>query len=147
MNIQGPSVIVIKELVQGPPGPPGLPGPPGPPGGGSGGGSSFSGIAGEILSGHRLVEYNASGLLVYSSGFSAVGLTAASALAGAVVEVFPAGALVEPSWNWTPGQPIFQTGLGQLTQVLPVSGFIRQVAIAQSATSIVIDLQPATILI
>lgn len=53
------------------------------------------------------------------------------------------GPLVEPSWGWTPGLPVFCGPDGVLTQIVPTSGlWLRQVGAAVSATEITVDLRP-----
>lgn len=105
------------------------------------------GVAGEVLSGHRLVAVDGAGAMVYASDFNAIGLTLNAALVGGNVAVQQSGFVSEPSWNWTPSLPIFQAEMGQLTQVRPVTGTLRRVATALSPTKIALDFQPPTILI
>jgi hypothetical protein len=133
------SIQVVSVAQQGPPG------PQGPPGGG--GAESITGTAGAILSGHRLVALALDGRFTYATGPDAVGLTLGAALAGESISIQASGMVEESSWNWTPSAPIYQTGAGQLTQTLPTTGLLRQVAVAMTATQIILDLQPPTILI
>lgn len=135
---QSQATQVIFGISQGPPGPPGPPGAQG---------ESLVGVAGAALSGHRLVAVDGTGAMVYATGPDAIGLTLNAASIGGDVTVQQGGFVSEPSWNWAPGSPIFQVGAGQLTQTIPTTGMLRQVAVALTATKIALDLQPPTILI
>jgi hypothetical protein len=132
------TVLLVTSLEQGPAGPPGPPGAQG---------ESLVGVAGAALSGHRLVAVDGAGAMVYATGPDAIGLTLNAAAVGGNVTVQQGGFLSEPSWSWIPGQPVFQVGAGQLTQTIPTTGMLRQVAVALSPTKIALDLQPPTILI
>ncbi len=136
--VDNPVATVLEVAQQGPPGPPGPPGAQG---------ESLVGVAGAAISGHRLVTVDGAGGLIHATGPDAIGLTLNAAAIGGEVTVQQGGFVTEPSWTWTPGEPIFQTGAGQLTQTIPTAGMIRQVAIALSPTKIALDLQPPTILI
>jgi hypothetical protein len=46
--------------------------------------------------------------------------------------------MTEPSWDWTPGLPLYVGPDGILVQSPPASGFIREIGLAVSPTSIVI---------
>jgi hypothetical protein len=54
-----------------------------------------------------------------------------AALAGQLVQVLACGEIVEPSWAWLIGQPVFLSVNGGLTQtppVAPAAAFIVQLA-------------------
>lgn len=53
------------------------------------------------------------------------------------------GPLVDPSWNWAEG-PIYVGAGGLLTQTPPSTGFVQQVARADSATRVFVDVPPPT---
>lgn len=100
--------------------------------------------AGEVLGGHRVVvvignqayyadNTNASHLHLIRG--ITIGATELSSLA--CIQI--GGPLVEPSWNWTPGLPLYVSTNGMLTQTPPTAGFLQQVAIADTATRIFID--------
>lgn len=128
-----PVPIIATALQQGPAGAQGPQGPSGV--------VMFTGIAGENLSGHRVVTVDGSGQYVYCSDIYGLALTTGAALAGDSVELQAMGEIEEPSWAWTPKAPVYQTGLGQLTQSVPTSGFIREVGIALTATKILLTFQ------
>ena len=118
-------------------------GPPGPPGAAGG---TMDLVAGIDLSGHRVVATDANGQLAYSSGLYGVGITQGASMAGDVATIRYGGMMDEPTWTWIPDQPIFQTGAGYLTQTPPSSGFVRQVGVALSATSMKVEFSPAIVL-
>ena len=97
------------------------------------------------IGGHRLVEVGNDGRWVYSQSGNAVALTLGACGTGEIPAVINTGMVVEPSWNWTTGLPIYQTGLGMLTQVVPTSDFIRQVATAMSPTSLLLEFKQTII--
>ena len=68
-----------------------------------------------------------------------VGISTRAASAGGLVEVCEAGLLVEPTWSWTVGQPLYVGATGILTQTPPTVGVLQQVAVAISATSILVQ--------
>lgn len=108
-------------------------------------------LAGEDVGGHRVVR-NSSGSVRLADAATAghgagiLGITTGAASSGdeATVQVY--GPLTEPTWTWTPNLPVYCGASGVLTQSAPDDGFVRQVAIAETATRIFIDLQPLLIL-
>lgn len=104
-------------------------------------GFSTTVLAAEPLGGHRAVTV---------TGFHAnpedadllAGITSAAGVLGSTVDVTVKGLMSEPSWNWTPGQPVFIGSLGVLTQIPSTTGLIRRIAWAVSATEINVDLMP-----
>jgi len=124
------SPVLVTALVQGPAGPVGPAGVPG-----------IIGVAGEDLSGHRVVKVNGAGAYIYCQDIYGIGLTLGAATSGNPVSVQTVGEVEEPSWAWTPGLPVYQTGMGLLTQVLPTSGFIREIGIALAPTKISLTFQ------
>lgn len=108
-------------------------------------------IAGETLSGHRVV------VIVDNEAFYADntnpdhlhlvrGITVASALLGETTCIQISGPLVEPSWTWTPKLPLYLSTNGTLTQSAPSSGFLKQIAVADTPTRIMIDTQLSFVL-
>lgn len=121
---------------------PGEEGPQGPPGG-----ASVTLVAGEALSGHRMVTKAPDDTAVYADnltvGAEPLWLTLGAALSGADVDAQSSGVVDEPSWTWTPG-PLYLGSNGLLTQTLPgAPAFLCQVGYATSPTSIVLDRQPS----
>ena len=109
-------------------------------------GGNLAGPAGEVLSGHRVLTLSPSGFFVYSDSLHGVGIGANAANIGDPVEVIISGPMEDPSWNWVPELPIYQTGMGQLTQVVPVTGFVREVAFAVAPHRILVSFRPPIIL-
>ncbi len=107
--------------------------------------------AGPNLSGHRVV-YAASGAMNYADSNTqshatlAVGITTNAASSGAPVYVQTSGEMEEPSFTFTPNQPIYLGSNGALTQAVPTSGFILQVAVAMTATRIAISIKTPIII-
>jgi hypothetical protein len=103
--------------------------------------------AGQDLGGHRVV-WSDDGAAKYSdagdvaTAAAAIGVTTGAASEGDDATIQTYGPLNEPSWNWAPGEPIYLGAAGQLTQTPPASGAVRQIAIAETATQVFIDLQP-----
>lgn len=103
-------------------------------------------VAAVDLSGHRAVMHNEAGEVIYASadnlghmdGF--VGVTTAAAMAGYPVHYVTHGEIVrENMWSWTPGLPIYLQSAGQLAQTPPASGFVQQVGLALSPTSMLVS--------
>lgn len=112
------------------------------------GGGSQSAVknAAQALSGHRVVYLVSENDVAYpdQSDYQQVkkilGITKGAALAGAPVEIQTAGVLVEPGWNFLPGD-VWLGASGQLTQVVPASGNLVCVGSAVSPTALQIDIQ------
>lgn len=124
----------------------GTTGPPGPAGAAAG---RVAAVAGQALSGHRVVTFDSSGLAVYadnataSHAWASVGVTTAAAASGSVVEVAVTGEIIEPSWSWAPGLPVFVGANGALTQTAPQAAgvFCRVIGAAKNATSLLVGAQ------
>jgi hypothetical protein len=128
-----PVPIVVTALQQGPAGPTGPQGPSGT--------VTFTGIAGEDLSGHRIVTVNGTGQYVYCSDIFGLAMTTGAVVSGASVELQSLGEIEEHSWTWTPKGYVYQTGLGQITQTTPTTGFVREIGIALTPTKILLTFQ------
>jgi hypothetical protein len=99
--------------------------------------------AAETIHGHRAVLALADGVHHASSDEvghapGVLGIAANSASPGDPVRVRTTGPMTEPSWAWTPGLPLYVGPDGVLVQSPPASGFIREIGLAVSPTSIVI---------
>lgn len=121
----------------------GTQGPPGVPGAST----QFEyHVAGTILGGNRAVTLNSSGQLIYPDPTSAnsfvVGITTGSAALGELATVQITGTQQEPTWNWTPGLPVFVYANGILTQTPPTTGQVLVIGYSTSPTKIHIDKQP-----
>jgi hypothetical protein len=106
-------------------------------------------IAGQTLSGHRLVTVSG-GEVVYASRddlstFQGVlGLTLGAADEGEIVQVRTGGEITEPSWSWTSGADIYLDTSGQLTQTVPPdepNTYFLRVGVAINATTISLDIE------
>lgn len=74
-------------------------------------------------------------------GDTIVGISTTSAgSSGGEISVRMSGQMSDASWAWAPG-PIFCGPNGVLTQTVPNTGFVCQVAVAQDATTIVVGIQ------
>jgi len=104
------------------------------------------------LGGQRVVRVTTGGEVNYADSAttghakSVLGITAGAASSGASVRVLTYGTLVDPSFSFTPLAPIYVGSSGTLTQTAPTSGFVQQVAVAVTATTIFVDLLPSLIL-
>lgn len=102
--------------------------------------------AGEILNGHRIVAV-IDNLAVLADKdnedhlFKIRGITLGAVALGATALVQIDGPLEFNGWNWTPELPIYLGNSGVLTQTLPTSGYLIQVAVADTPTRIFIDVQ------
>lgn len=102
--------------------------------------------AGEALSGHKVVRSSGGQALyansaISSHGAAVIGITTAAASSGAAVSVQSQGTMTEPSFAFTPGQPIYLSGTGGLSHTPASSGVVLQVAVALTATTIIIDIK------
>ena len=70
-----------------------------------------------------------------------IGVTKSAVAAGLAVEVQKDGPLTDPSFSFTPGQPVFASASGVLSQT-PSSVNIRRIGWASTATTINLDPYP-----
>lgn len=119
-------------------------GPQGPPGSTQQGCSRY--VAGENISGHRVVCLKGDGKVYYADYSDAeevlcvVGITTGAALADDFVVVRFSEMMEEPSWNWEIGKLIFLGENGLLTQVPPSSGYVLRVAYPLSEKAICVSI-------
>lgn len=101
------------------------------------------------VSGHTVLTLNAVGLVLpadptdptHANGI--VGISTGAAAEGETASVATSGLLTHSGWTFTPGLPVFIGVAGVITQTPPVAAWQKAVGVALSATSIVIELQPA----
>jgi hypothetical protein len=111
-------------------------------------GPMIEATAGAALSGHKAIAI-IDGEAIHADKDTAAhrgmvrGITVGAAVDGATAFVQTYGPMIEPSWTWTPNAAIYVGANGALTQTAPSSGFLQQIAVADSATRIFIDPQPA----
>lgn len=104
------------------------------------------------LSGHRVVRASGAGAVAYADSANVahattvLGITTGAAADGDPVTIQAGGPISEPSWAWTPDQPVYCGGNGQLTQVAPVAGFVLVVGVAVSATEIFVGIKQAIVI-
>jgi hypothetical protein len=125
----------------------GVQGRPGTPGG-----SAETRIAANTLGGHRIVRSVDASAVGYADctdtthGDDTLGMTTGAALEGESVEVQRVGAISFNGWAWTPGEPVFLSTSGAVTQTAPEEGaaFVQVIGHAESATSIQLHIEPPT---
>ena len=137
-------LVLLTEAQQGPPGPPGAPGQAGV--------SYVEFKAQGPIGGHRVVCAAFAGFARYADSrnighaMSVLGLSLHAAEDGAPLNVATTGEVVEPSWAWGQGLPVFLGIEGALTQVPPDTGFQLVVAVATSPISVLLSIkQPIVI--
>lgn len=114
-------------------------------------GTMVEATAGDTLSGHKAVAI-VSGEAVHADKDNAAhrglvrGVTTGAVIDGEIALIQTYGPMLEPSWTWTPNQPIYCGTNGTLTQTVPTSGWLQQIATADTATLIFIDPKPVIVL-
>lgn len=107
----------VEVITAGPQGRRGEAGPIGPAGG-----NVLALPAATTLGGHRVVRSTGNGMCGYASaadlthGDDVLGVTLGAVTVGANANVQVAGEVIEPSWSWTPQEPVFLGLDGVLTQ-------------------------------
>jgi hypothetical protein len=133
------TIEVIETAEQGPPGPVGPIGPAG--------GAALSKIAGENLSGQRIVVLR-DNLAYYADPTDLAdvavltGMTLGAAIEGTSVNIQSAGEIVEPSWNWVADMPIYLGLGGTMTQAqptFPAMAYSAIVGFPTSSTSVMLS--------
>jgi len=116
----------------------GIQGPPGPAGG------YVTATTGQIIGGHRLVTVDNDGRVIYADALDPnhlgrpMWLSEAAWDADTVGTFRVTGPVTEPSWDWTPGKPLFLGVNGSLTHTPPPGGLWRRVAEVITPTTIVV---------
>ena len=140
--VSNPTQRVVEAVSAGPQGAPGATG--------ADGGTYTTKTAAQSLGGHRIVRAVSGTEVDYASaddethGDDIVGMTIAAASAGATVQVANEQDITEPSWNWTPLEPLYLGLNGLMTQTPPASPSVMCVVVgfATSATSARIRIEP-----
>lgn len=107
-------------------------------------------ITAQAVSALRAIATDASGNAVYadhntaSTRESIVGISTNAVGNGGTVHVRYTGVMTDPSWAFTRG-PVFVGANGVLTQTAPATGYIRIVAYAIDADTVVVNVQPSII--
>lgn len=109
-------------------------------------------VAGIPISALRMVTLNESNQLIYADStilahaFKLIGISLEALTTGQSTQILTDGSWSDGSWNWDTSKPIWLGVDGVLTQTPPNTGFIVQVAIATTATSIDFEIQEPVIL-
>lgn len=122
---------------------PGPQGPQGPAGG------SIQIPTRTVISGHRAIAVDGAGYAIYADATTGtasayIGISTGAITDNAPVTVSIVGDMIEPSWSWTAGLPVFIGSSGNLTQTAP-SGTQRIIGTALSATSIALVPNPGIV--
>lgn len=117
-------------------------GPPGPPG------DSAAFIAAEDIGGHRVVSVDDAGLAIYASASNASartvqGLSENAAIVGDLVQMVTTGVADYPPGGLVAHEPIFLGENGLMTTTAPTSGWLRQVGVALTSTTMAVEIGPA----
>lgn len=143
--------VVTSGGYQGIQGPPGADGPEGPQGPQGAAGVIIVAPSSINLSGHRAVVLNNLGEALYADNNTAVhankfaGITQGASVQGASATLQQFGEITEPTWSWTPDQPVYLGSNGLLTQTPPVAAtakFSLIIGVAQTATKIFVNPMP-----
>ena len=120
----------------------------GDPGIGSGSGilALPSLIVTQSLSALRIVsningQYDYSNSLDSTSVWSIAGITLQSVNAGGLLIPVNNQPVVDQSWNWVRGSPVFLGPLGMLTQTSPLSGYLVTVARVLDSKTLFINIE------
>lgn len=108
-------------------------------------------VAGETLSGHRLVNPRPNGSIMYANPASLtylhapIWMTLGAIMLGEEADVLAYGPAEEDSWAWTPG-PLFLGASGTIVSTPPAGAYMVQVGYATTAQSLVLDRSPSIVL-
>jgi len=122
VSIDQPARVTVTMADRGPTGPQGPPGTIG-----------IELVADIPLGGHRLIATDGNDGVRYADctqpedAHALIGMTLTAAIAGDTVSVQRYGVIEEPSWNWTPGLPVYLGHAGVPTQTLPGDAVFAQV--------------------
>lgn len=131
----------------------GTPGPMGPEGPqGPSGGVDLEKVAAIVLGGHRVVRSVGADLVSYADntvvthGDDVLGVTRAATEQGQLALVATNTEIVEPSWSWTPQEPVYLARDGLMTQnpPEPVDGatFSLEVGFALAPDTLLVRIGP-----
>jgi hypothetical protein len=133
-------------------------GPRGAPGeAGSGGGGenvTSTRTASAALSGHRVVKLLSDGTVDYADAANSadaaivLGVTLGAAISGGDIQIREVGEIVEGSWSWTAGLPVWLGSTGHLTQSPPASpaAFSLIVGFASAADTVCVRIESPILL-
>lgn len=101
-------------------------------------------LAGANLSAYKAIRSDGNGGFVYADNSidkTVYGLTVQAIVSGSTGRVQTSGIVENSTWDWTPNVVIFLGGNGELTQGLPLSGYLVPIATALTAQKIQIRVQ------
>ena len=93
-----------------------------------------------MLSGHRAVAIDAQDKAYYADKNTAQNAIGITLNAGTEVTIQTAGEIIEPTWNWIPNQAIYLGNNGDLTQVVPIDGYLLKLGDALTPTSMFVNI-------
>lgn len=135
-------------IIEGGIGPQGPAGPAGP----AGGAEDIQRTASIPISGHRVVAADPTTVLKYASNTSLaeckgiIGITTGAASAGQPATIRLNGELTEPTWSFTPGELVYLSTSGGLTQTIPITGVLLVLGFAETANTMFIDIKSPIVL-
>jgi hypothetical protein len=114
-------------------------------------GQTITGTAAVSVSGYMAVSASSAGLSPADStnaalAGSVIGVATNGANAGATVTVQAQGPVSFNGWSWIPGEPVFVGAAGVLTQSPPSVGFSQVIGVAETATTLIVDLSSPVLL-
>lgn len=118
-----------------------------------GSGATVDKVAGEILSGQRVVIVDTNELIYYadkdtiSHSNKVLGITKSAGVIGGSIEVQYASEFQDPSFSFDMTKPIYLGNNGLLTQVYPTTGFVLYVGFPVATDTIMIAIKIPIILI
>lgn len=125
-------------------------GPAGPPG--PAGGAALVRVADGPIGGYRVVRSLDAARVGYADssqpthGDDTIGITQNAAIDGDNITVVTQGPISFNGWALTPGAPIYLGTNGLITQNAPETGFVQTIGHAEDATTVFVDIEPATYL-
>ncbi len=114
-------------------------------------GQTITGTAAVAVSGYLAVSASSAGLSPADStnaaiAGSVIGVATNGANVGGSVTVQAQGPVTFNGWSWIAGEPVFVGAGGVLTQVAPSVGFSQVIGVAETATTLIVDLSSPVLL-
>ena len=75
-----------------------------------------------------------------------LGMSTNGGAAGTLISFQQTGIIGLPSWNFTPGNPVFVGTTGPVTQTPPTSGFLQILGTALTSKTMILNIQPPVLL-
>jgi len=117
------------------PGPQGDTGPAGPPGG-----AGFNIPTNSAIGGNRAIGLSG-GYATYAETVRAIGISSTAVASGVDVTLISAGEMTIPGASFTVDEPVFLAANGTLSSTAPSTGLSQILGVANSATSLIINIQ------